>query len=106
MTNFTKEEQEIIDRCGDKEPEDLLQQVRCDFKFSEDFTSIISYRNPTGSYVAWEHAKQAVFLTKYRTLRDREKHIKRLRIRLRIIEIMMFVAMAVNLLAAIIHFIR
>ena len=102
MTNFTKEEQEIIDRCGDKEPEDLLQQVRCDFKFSEDFTSIISYRNPTGSYVAWEHAKQAVFLTKYRTLRDWEKQIKRLRI----IEIMMFVAMAVNLLAAIIHFIR
>lgn len=102
MTNFTKEEQEIIDRCGDKEPEDLLQQVRCDFKFSEDFTSIISYRNPTGSYVAWEHAKQAVFLTKYRTLRDWEKHIKRLRI----IEIMMFVAMAVNFLAAIIHFIR
>ena len=102
MTNFTKEEQEIIDRCGNKEPEDLLQQVRCDFKFSEDFTSIISYRNPTGSYVAWEHAKQAVFLTKYRTLRDWEKQIKRLRI----IEIMMFVAMAVNLLAAIIHFIR
>ena len=102
MTNFTKEEQEIIDRCGDKEPEDLLQQVRCDFKFSEDFTSIISYRNPTGSYVAWEHAKQAVFLTKYRTLRDWEKQIKRLRI----VEIMMFVVMAVNLLAAIIHFIR
>lgn len=102
MTNFTKEEQEIIDRCGDKEPEDLLQQVRCDFKFSEDFTSIISYRNPTGSYVAWEHAKQAVFLTKYRTLRDWEKQIKRLRI----IEIMIFVAMAVNILAAIIHFIR
>lgn len=102
MTNFTKEEQEIIDRCGDKEPEDLLQQVRCDFKFSEDFTSIISYRNPTGSYVAWEHAKQAVFLTKYRTLRDWEKLIKRLRI----IEIMMFVAIAVNLIAAFIHFIR
>lgn len=102
LTDFTEEEREIIDRHGNKEPEDYLQQGRCNCEPSDDNKHIVWHIDANGLYVTYEGARRAIILTKYRAIRDWEKRIKHLRI----IEIMMFVAMAVNLMCAFIHFLR